>query len=85
MEDESGIKFNGNYISNLRYADDAALVSESRKKFQKMLDKLNFSCSYIKTNLKPLDLWDEPVAVAELLQQWTDAMAAAGGGLGTPV
>jgi hypothetical protein len=44
-----------------------------------------FSCSYIKTNLKPLDLWDEPVAVAELLQQWTDAMAAAGGGSGTPV
>ena len=44
-----------------------------------------FSCSYIKTNLKPLDLWDEPVAVAELLQQWKDAQAAAGGGLGIPV
>ena len=46
MEDESGIKFNGNYISNLRYADDAALVSESKKKLQKMLDrpKLNSSC-----------------------------------------
>ena len=44
MEDESGIKFNGNYISNLRYADDAALVSESTKKLQKMLDKLNSTC-----------------------------------------
>ena len=44
MEDESGIKFNENYISNLRYADDAALVSESKKKLQKMLDKLNSSC-----------------------------------------
>ena len=44
MEDESGIKFNGNYISNLRYADDAALVSESKKKLQKMLDKLSSSC-----------------------------------------
>ena len=44
-----------------------------------------FSCSYIKTNLKPLDLWDEPVAVAELLQQWKDAQAAAGGGSGIPV
>ena len=41
MEDESGIKFNGNSISNLRYADDAALVSESKKKLRKMLDKLN--------------------------------------------
>ena len=41
MEDESEIKFNGNYISNLRYADDAALLSESKKKLQKMLDKLN--------------------------------------------
>src|SRR6188768_1737401 len=41
MEDESGIKFNGKYISNLRYADDAALVSESKKKLQNMLDKLN--------------------------------------------
>ncbi len=44
-----------------------------------------FSCIYIKTHLKPLDLWNEPVAVAELLQQWTDALAAAGGGLGTPI
>ena len=50
MEDESGIKFNGNYISNLRYADDAALVSESTKKLQKMLDKLNSSC---------LDFWND--------------------------
>jgi len=44
-----------------------------------------FSRIYIKTHLKPLDLWNEPVAVAELLQQWTDALAAAGGGLGTPI
>src|SRR6188768_599512 len=38
MEDENGIKFNRNYISNIRYADDAALVPESKKKFQEMLD-----------------------------------------------
>ena len=44
-----------------------------------------FSCIYIKTHLKPLDLWKEPMAVAELLQQWKDALAAAGGGLGTPI
>ena len=44
MEDKSGTKFNGNYISDLRYADVSALVSESKKKLQKMLDKLNSSC-----------------------------------------
>ena len=38
------MRFNGSYISNLKYADDAALVSESKKKLQKMLDKLNSSC-----------------------------------------
>ena len=44
MEDQCGIKFNGNYISNLRYADVAALVSESTMKLQNMLDKLNSTC-----------------------------------------
>jgi len=44
-----------------------------------------FSCIHIKTHLKLLDLWNEPVAVAELLQQWKDALAAAGGGLGTSI
>ena len=34
-----------------------------------------FSCIYIKTHLKPLDLWNKPVAVAELLQQRKDALA----------
>ena len=53
MEYESGIKFNGNYISNLQYADDAALMSESKKKLQKMLDKLNSSClDYGMANVK---------------------------------
>ena len=44
MEDESGIQFKGNDISNLRYAHDAALVAELKKKLQKILDKLNSSC-----------------------------------------
>ena len=44
-----------------------------------------FSCIHIKPHLKPLDLWNEPVAVAELLQQWTDALTAAGGGLGISI
>jgi len=29
------------------------------------------------------DLWDDPVAVAELLQLWDDVRGAAGGGLGS--
>jgi len=44
LEHEDGIKFNGINVSNLRYADDALLVANSRKKLQKMLDKLNVSC-----------------------------------------
>jgi len=28
-------------------------------------------------------MWDDPVAVAELLQQWDDVRGAAGGGLGS--
>jgi len=30
-----------------------------------------------------LDLWDDPVAVEELLQLWDDVRGAAGGGLGS--
>ena len=44
LEHESGIKFNGINVTNLRYADDAVLVADSRKQLQKMLNKLNFSC-----------------------------------------
>jgi len=35
------------------------------------------------TPLTVLDLWDAPVAVAELLQLWDDVRGAAGGGLGS--
>ena len=42
-----------------------------------------FSCTKITTTLTPRDLWDDPVAVAELLQQWDDAQGAAGGGPGS--
>jgi len=41
-----------------------------------------FSCTSINTNLRPGDLWNDPVAVADLFQQWRDALGAAGGGLG---
>jgi hypothetical protein len=29
-----------------------------------------FNCTHINTNLRPDDLWNDPVAVAELLQLW---------------
>ena len=44
LEHESEIKFNGINVTNFRYADDAVLVANSRKKLQKMLDKLNIAC-----------------------------------------
>jgi len=31
---------------------------------------------------KPLDLWRDLVAVADLLQLWEDVLLAAGGGMG---
>jgi len=44
MENVEGVKFNGVNITDLRYADDAALVAEGRKKLQKMIDSLNEKC-----------------------------------------
>ena len=41
-----------------------------------------FSCQKINTTLNVRDLWDDPVRVAALLQQWTDAQGAAEVGLG---
>ena len=40
-----------------------------------------FSCPKLNTILTVRDLWHDPVA--ELLQQWTDVQAAAGGGQGS--
>ena len=44
MEGVEGIRFGGVNITNLRYADDAVLVAEKRRKMQKMIDKLNTTC-----------------------------------------
>lgn len=44
MEDVEGVQFNGNNITNLRYADDAVLVADKRWKMQKMIDRLNETC-----------------------------------------
>jgi len=44
LENETGIKFNGNNITNLRYADDAVLVADTKKKLQRMLDRLGETC-----------------------------------------
>jgi len=44
LEDMSGVKFNGMNITNLRYADDAVLVADSRRKLQDMINRLNEAC-----------------------------------------
>src|SRR5437899_3504354 len=44
MENMEGIKFNGDNITDLRYADDAVLVADKRKKMEKMIDRLNKTC-----------------------------------------
>ena len=38
MENVDGIKFNEINITNLRYADDAVLVADKRKKMQNMIE-----------------------------------------------
>src|SRR6267154_2927886 len=38
------IKFNGINITDLRYADDAVLVADNRKKMQIMIDRLSRAC-----------------------------------------
>ena len=42
-----------------------------------------FSCQKINTTLNVRDLWDYPVGVAALLQQWMDAQGATEEGLGS--
>ena len=44
METVEEIGFNGVNITNLRYADDAVLITDKRKKLQKMLNRLNETC-----------------------------------------
>src|SRR2546425_12242111 len=44
LENDEGIKFNEVNITELRYADDAVLVADKRKKMQKMIDRLNETC-----------------------------------------
>ena len=51
--------------------------------FQKHTTQHLFSCPKINTTLTIQDLWNNPVAVAALLQQWYDVQSAAGGGPGS--
>ena len=44
MEDVEGIGIGGFNITDLRYADDAVLVADKKKKMQKMLDRLSETC-----------------------------------------
>ena len=60
LEGESGVSFNGNNVSNLRYADDAVLVADTKKKLQRLIDKLGESCKVygMAINIKNrLKLW----------------------------
>ena len=54
MEEMEGISFGGVNITDLRYADDAVLVADKKKKLQKMIDKLNDTCKEygMDTNVK---------------------------------
>ena len=42
-----------------------------------------FTCTSLPTHLTPIDLWNDPVAVARLLAHWDDAVGTAGGGSGS--
>ena len=44
LEGLRGVQMGGENITNLRYADDAVLVADSRKKLQKMLNRLRDRC-----------------------------------------
>src|SRR6267154_1057190 len=44
MKNVEGIKFNAINITDLRYADDAVLVADKRKKIQNMIDRLSRAC-----------------------------------------
>ena len=44
IENAEDVKFNGVNITALRYANDAVLVADKRKKMQKMIDGLDKTC-----------------------------------------
>src|SRR5688572_14506453 len=52
MEEMEGISFGGFNITDLRYADDAVLESNKKKKLQKMIDKLNETCKEYGMDIK---------------------------------
>src|SRR6267154_231547 len=54
MENVEGIKFNEVNITDLRYADDAVLVADKRKKMKNMINRLNKTCKEygMKINVK---------------------------------
>jgi hypothetical protein len=41
-----GITINGQNVNNLRYADDAAFITDEEKKLQRILDKLQEAFIY---------------------------------------
>uniref|UniRef100_A0A1I7YUV7 Reverse transcriptase domain-containing protein n=1 Tax=Steinernema glaseri TaxID=37863 RepID=A0A1I7YUV7_9BILA len=39
--DSRGININGRHLSNLRFADDIAVIAKSKNELQQMIDELN--------------------------------------------
>ena len=44
LQDEDGIKFNGESITTIRYADDTAILAETEEDLQRMMDKIHQHC-----------------------------------------
>src|SRR6267154_1536919 len=68
-----------NAIDPKSYPSPACPLCNSQKHTTQHL----FSCPKMNTTLTIQDLWNNPVAVAALLQQWYDGQSAAGGGPGS--
>src|SRR5438132_8374760 len=45
LEGIKGMQIGGENLTNLRYADDAVLIADSRKKLQRMINRLNSKCT----------------------------------------
>ena len=45
IRDMEGIKMDGRSINNIRYADDTALIADSKEQLQQLLNKLHESCN----------------------------------------
>ena len=51
LQDEDGIKINGESITTIRYADDTAILAEKEEDLQRMMDKIYQHCKNYGMNL----------------------------------